>query len=323
MVQEKNGNCLLAFHWPAAVSIKLSAIGTVYCSGSRTPRRIRGFDNMIYCSLVMLYPQVDLRRLVVPYGRVCTRTSTRTVISYKGTAKSTIFFNFRRLAINGKMDHLPITALKSYCRIEHHAELDSYQKITISTNNNQYSETTMTEDAANAATPAMLAMRGGVEYRCGDCGAINVIKASDPVRCRQCGFRILYKMRTKRCMCPWISSSGWLFDNKRHLTLICFSNLQWSNLRLDKRDSGGLSVSENETVSCMDKLWRHDIDWGIFRLALSTNKGIKAWAISCYKKRSIAARQYIHRLTGRHLLVVIEYFKLSFFESVYWITYKI
>eukprot|EP00536_Pseudo-nitzschia_multiseries_P002658 jgi/Psemu1/301494/fgenesh1_kg.35_\ len=38
----------------------------------------------------------------------------------------------------------------------------------------------------------------GVEYRCGDCGAKNVIKGGDPVRCRQCGFRILYKTRTKR-----------------------------------------------------------------------------------------------------------------------------
>jgi DNA-directed RNA polymerase I, II, and III subunit RPABC4 len=38
----------------------------------------------------------------------------------------------------------------------------------------------------------------GVEYRCGDCGARNVIKGGDPVRCRQCGFRILYKTRTKR-----------------------------------------------------------------------------------------------------------------------------
>eukprot|EP00980_Cylindrotheca_fusiformis_P012015 scaffold2844_cov123-Cylindrotheca_fusiformis.AAC.8 len=54
-------------------------------------------------------------------------------------------------------------------------------------------------EAADTNTPAVLAMRGGVEYRCGDCGAKNVIKASDPVRCRQCGFRILYKMRTKRC----------------------------------------------------------------------------------------------------------------------------
>ncbi|KAL7482608.1 hypothetical protein ACHAW6_008348 [Cyclotella cf. meneghiniana] len=39
----------------------------------------------------------------------------------------------------------------------------------------------------------------GVEYRCGDCGARNIIKGGDPVRCRQCGFRILYKTRTKRC----------------------------------------------------------------------------------------------------------------------------
>ena len=38
----------------------------------------------------------------------------------------------------------------------------------------------------------------GVVYRCGDCGARNEIKGGDPVRCRQCGFRILYKIRTKR-----------------------------------------------------------------------------------------------------------------------------
>jgi DNA-directed RNA polymerase subunit RPC12/RpoP len=61
--------------------------------------------------------------------------------------------------------------------------------------------TTMPEQEIETNTPAVLAMRGGVEYRCGDCGAKNVIKASDPVRCRQCGFRILYKMRTKRCKC--------------------------------------------------------------------------------------------------------------------------
>jgi len=58
-----------------------------------------------------------------------------------------------------------------------------------------------------SATPATAAAGGtvipvvrGVEYRCGDCGARNVIKGGDPVRCRQCGFRILYKTRTKRCM---------------------------------------------------------------------------------------------------------------------------
>jgi DNA-directed RNA polymerases I, II, and III subunit RPABC4 len=54
---------------------------------------------------------------------------------------------------------------------------------------------TTTADVSSAAAPILR----GVEYRCGDCGARNVIKGGDPVRCRQCGFRILYKMRTKRC----------------------------------------------------------------------------------------------------------------------------
>eukprot|EP00978_Attheya_sp_CCMP212_P008383 scaffold19737_cov41-Attheya_sp.AAC.1 len=48
----------------------------------------------------------------------------------------------------------------------------------------------------NTLAPTVLR---GVEYKCGDCGARNVIKGGDPVRCRQCGFRILYKTRTKRC----------------------------------------------------------------------------------------------------------------------------
>ena len=59
---------------------------------------------------------------------------------------------------------------------------------------------TSTTAAGGVATnaPSVPIMRG-VEYRCGDCGARNLIKGGDPVRCRQCGFRILYKTRTKRC----------------------------------------------------------------------------------------------------------------------------
>jgi len=58
----------------------------------------------------------------------------------------------------------------------------------------------MAEPAAptTGATPIAIPAFRGVEYRCGDCGARNVIKSTDPVRCRQCGFRILYKIRTKR-----------------------------------------------------------------------------------------------------------------------------
>jgi DNA-directed RNA polymerase I, II, and III subunit RPABC4 len=37
-----------------------------------------------------------------------------------------------------------------------------------------------------------------VPYLCGACGQQNVIKAQDPIRCRSCGYRILYKVRTKR-----------------------------------------------------------------------------------------------------------------------------
>ena len=58
-----------------------------------------------------------------------------------------------------------------------------------------------------AAAPPTFIQRG-VEYRCGDCGAKNLIKGGDPVRCRQCGFRILYKTRTKRCEFISINNSN-------------------------------------------------------------------------------------------------------------------
>lgn len=35
-------------------------------------------------------------------------------------------------------------------------------------------------------------------YVCGECGADNDIKPKDPIRCRTCGYRILYKKRPKR-----------------------------------------------------------------------------------------------------------------------------
>ena len=43
----------------------------------------------------------------------------------------------------------------------------------------------------------LLRLRGGTSYLCGDCGVVNEIKPKDPIRCRFCGYRILYKMRTK------------------------------------------------------------------------------------------------------------------------------
>ncbi|KAL1666095.1 DNA directed RNA polymerase [Schizophyllum commune] len=35
-------------------------------------------------------------------------------------------------------------------------------------------------------------------YLCADCGTETTIKAREPIRCRECGHRIMYKKRTKR-----------------------------------------------------------------------------------------------------------------------------
>eukprot|EP00977_Amphora_coffeiformis_P008752 scaffold1984_cov162-Amphora_coffeaeformis.AAC.1 len=56
---------------------------------------------------------------------------------------------------------------------------------------------------ASTSAAAAVPIARGVEYRCGDCGTKTVIKGGDPIRCRQCGFRILYKTRTKRCAYPY------------------------------------------------------------------------------------------------------------------------
>ncbi|KAH9844051.1 RNA polymerase, partial [Rhodofomes roseus] len=35
-----------------------------------------------------------------------------------------------------------------------------------------------------------------------DCGAKNEIRSREPIRCRECGHRIMYKKRTKRSTSP-------------------------------------------------------------------------------------------------------------------------
>ncbi|KAI9009738.1 DNA directed RNA polymerase [Gaertneriomyces semiglobifer] len=37
-----------------------------------------------------------------------------------------------------------------------------------------------------------------VVYVCGDCGADNSLKPKEVIRCRDCGYRIMYKKRTRR-----------------------------------------------------------------------------------------------------------------------------
>lgn len=58
--------------------------------------------------------------------------------------------------------------------------------------------------ATPAATPAggaegvSLVKDPEIKYICGDCGIVNYLSARDPIRCRACGYRIMYKARTKR-----------------------------------------------------------------------------------------------------------------------------
>lgn len=37
-----------------------------------------------------------------------------------------------------------------------------------------------------------------VYYRCGDCESRVSLKRGDQIRCKDCGYRVLYKERTKR-----------------------------------------------------------------------------------------------------------------------------
>ncbi|KAF2667659.1 hypothetical protein BT63DRAFT_426518 [Microthyrium microscopicum] len=39
-------------------------------------------------------------------------------------------------------------------------------------------------------------INNGVNYVCGDCDSKVTLKTGDIVRCKQCGHRVLYKMRT-------------------------------------------------------------------------------------------------------------------------------
>ncbi|KAI9731671.1 MAG: DNA-directed RNA polymerase core subunit rpc10 [Claussenomyces sp. TS43310] len=37
-----------------------------------------------------------------------------------------------------------------------------------------------------------------INYLCGDCNSKVPLKRGDPIRCKECGHRVLYKERTKR-----------------------------------------------------------------------------------------------------------------------------
>jgi len=48
------------------------------------------------------------------------------------------------------------------------------------------------------AAAAASVTKAPMVYICGECHGENEIRARDPIRCRECGYRIMYKKRTKR-----------------------------------------------------------------------------------------------------------------------------
>ncbi|KAI0723382.1 DNA directed RNA polymerase [Earliella scabrosa] len=51
---------------------------------------------------------------------------------------------------------------------------------------------------SNAGQSFGAPQRHEMSYLCADCGSSNEIKPREPIRCRQCGHRIMYKKRTHR-----------------------------------------------------------------------------------------------------------------------------
>ncbi|PSN72780.1 hypothetical protein BS50DRAFT_568386 [Corynespora cassiicola Philippines] len=57
---------------------------------------------------------------------------------------------------------------------------------------------TQTGDAAGGAAAIVDDRSRAVHYTCGDCDSVVTLKRGEPIRCRNCGHRVLYKQRTKR-----------------------------------------------------------------------------------------------------------------------------
>ncbi|KAI8806106.1 DNA directed RNA polymerase [Cladochytrium replicatum] len=76
-------------------------------------------------------------------------------------------------------------------------------------------------DAGQATRP-----RQEVAYICGECGVDNVIKPREPIRCKECGYRVMYKKRTKRSTDELRNITGVI-----ELMLCAGCCVQWSNSR--------------------------------------------------------------------------------------------
>ena len=106
-------------------------------------------------------------------------------------------------------------ALLMSCR--HTSQTRTYTYLQPTAMNSQPGTNYGTQGASGTTGAFMAAPRQEMEYLCAgvspfrsqtctvssssDCGAKNEIRSREPIRCRECGHRIMYKKRTKRSKC--------------------------------------------------------------------------------------------------------------------------
>ncbi|CAH1955364.1 unnamed protein product [Acanthoscelides obtectus] len=76
-------------------------------------------------------------------------------------------------------------------------------------------------------------------YICGECHNENEIRPRDPIRCRECGYRIMYKKRTKRCILSMKTfvHHCTLLQNFKYLSIVLLLHI-WSITKPRTRDMG-------------------------------------------------------------------------------------
>jgi DNA-directed RNA polymerase subunit RPC12/RpoP len=72
---------------------------------------------------------------------------------------------------------------------------------------------------------------------CGDCNAKVPLKRGDPIRCKECGHRVLYKERTKRLV--------YMMTRGPKKSADCCGCPEWCSLR---RDRGRMATIREEVI---------------------------------------------------------------------------
>lgn len=87
---------------------------------------------------------------------------------------------------------------------------EAYTPPSLSQNQNQFSgQTGAANTGFDATSTSFEDTTKPVHYLCGDCDTKVTLKRGDPIRCKECGYRVLYKERTNRYVPSWSGLPGW------------------------------------------------------------------------------------------------------------------